>query len=105
MVGRFFLSKNEFAEYAKDKKSLLMENFYHFMRKKLNILMVNNKPLGGKWNYDKDNRKPIKHNFTAPTRFKQRTDFPAKEARTTRNHHALSFQIGWHANDAPYGRQ
>lgn len=35
----------------------IMETFYRWMRKKTNILMENNKPVGGKRNYDKDNRK------------------------------------------------
>jgi len=34
-----------------------MENFYREMRKKHHILMVNNQPEGGIWNYDKSNRK------------------------------------------------
>jgi deoxyribodipyrimidine photolyase-related protein len=33
-----------------------MESYYRHMRKKYNILMKNDKPVGGKWNYDQENR-------------------------------------------------
>ena len=34
-----------------------MEEFYRNMRKKFSILMEEDKPIGGKWNFDSDNRK------------------------------------------------
>ena len=47
--------------YAKDffseKKHWRMEEFYRNMRKKFSILMDGDKPIGGKWNFDSDNRK------------------------------------------------
>jgi deoxyribodipyrimidine photolyase-related protein len=55
---RFLCSIDEFKDFAKDKKTLLMESFYRQMRIKYNILMNQKKPIGGKWNYDTENRKP-----------------------------------------------
>lgn len=70
---RFICSHHEFANFAKDKKNLLMENFYHLMRKKTQILMTtkNSKnntlvPVGGKWNYDSDNRQKMPAEITPP---------------------------------------
>ncbi len=58
--GHFYCSTQEFAEYA-EGKSLLLENFYRHMRKKHGILMDGpNQPAGGQWNYDADNREPLK---------------------------------------------
>ena len=54
---RFFCTKQEFAEWAGAKKQLRMEYFYREMRRKTGYLMVDNKPLGGQWNFDVDNRK------------------------------------------------
>ena len=34
-------------------------NFYKFMRKKLDILIKNDKPVGGSWSFDKENRKKL----------------------------------------------
>ena len=53
----FFLTeKEDFLNWAKSQKSLLMENFYRQQRKRLNILMEGEKPVGGAWNFDKENR-------------------------------------------------
>ena len=55
---RFIASADEFEAWAKDKKQLRMEYFYREMRRKTGLLMEEDKPAGGKWNYDHDNRKP-----------------------------------------------
>lgn len=54
-----FLSKLEdLAEYKKSK-SYSHNSFYKWQRQRFNILMKNNKPVGGKWSFDVDNRKPF----------------------------------------------
>ena len=53
----FYTEKEELATFFKGKKQFLMENFYRNMRKKHQILVVNNQPEGGKWNFDASNRK------------------------------------------------
>lgn len=57
---RFLCSHEEFDAWAAGKKEWRMEFFYRQMRKKHHILMVadGKSPVGGKWNYDKENRKP-----------------------------------------------
>jgi deoxyribodipyrimidine photolyase-related protein len=57
---RFLCSVAEFKEWALDKKQLRMEYFYRIMRKKYNILMSIDSPIGGQWNYDEENRKTPK---------------------------------------------
>jgi len=37
-----------------------MENFYRYMRKRFNILMEADKPIGGAWNFDSNNRQSFK---------------------------------------------
>lgn len=57
----FFTKRDELENYFKGKKQMVMEYFYRDMRKKHDILMVNSKdPEGGKWNFDKSNRKKWK---------------------------------------------
>ena len=53
---RFLATPEEFAAWAKGRKQLTMEYFYREMRKKTGLLMDGDKPVGGQWNYDKDNR-------------------------------------------------
>ena len=43
-----------------------MTDFYINQRKKLDILMKDDKPVGGKWTYDGDNRKKIPQNIPPP---------------------------------------
>lgn len=55
----FFLTPRAlFKEWADGQKSLKMENFYRWQRTRLKILMDEEKPLGGRWNYDDENREP-----------------------------------------------
>lgn len=58
----FFSEREELGLFYKGKKTYLMESFYRYMRLKHQILMENDGPLTGKWNYDEDNRKKIPAN-------------------------------------------
>ncbi|URW75207.1 cryptochrome/photolyase family protein [Sphingomonas donggukensis] len=69
---RFFCSTDDFRRWAKGRKSLVMEYFYREMRQQTGLLMTaDGTPVGGKWNYDHDNRKtpPRGLNYPAPSRF------------------------------------
>ena len=67
--ARFLATHAEFAAWAKDKTQLRLEFFYREMRKKYKILMESNsKPIGDRWNFDKENRKPPKTGMTIPKR-------------------------------------
>ena len=55
----FINSHAENIDYRAARKRWFMADFYQQQRKKLNILMDNGKPLGGKWSFDTDNRKKI----------------------------------------------
>ncbi len=76
---RFLCSKSEFKDFAKNKKSLLMESFYRQMRIKYNILMDGKNPIGGKWNYDSENRKPPKKGLKIPQHYQNAPDKITKE--------------------------
>ena len=54
----FLTSRTLFTQWANSQKSLVMENFYRVQRVRLDILMEGSDPLGGKWNYDAENRLP-----------------------------------------------
>ncbi len=58
----FYSNRNELGEFFEGKKTFLMESFYRNMRKKHHVLMENDKPLTGKWNYDDENRKKLPKN-------------------------------------------
>ena len=57
MDTHFLGSKTDFARWAGKTKTLRMEFFYRDMRRKTGVLMDGDKPVGGEWNYDAENRK------------------------------------------------
>ena len=61
----FVTKRKEFIDLYKDKKPL-MANFYQYQRKKLDLLMLDGKPLGGQWSYDKENRKRVPKDYEFP---------------------------------------
>lgn len=52
----FLCSHEEFAEHVRGRKQLRLEYFYREMRRKHDVLMRDGQPIGGKWNYDSENR-------------------------------------------------
>jgi deoxyribodipyrimidine photolyase-related protein len=63
---RFLCSHGDFAAWADGRRELRMEFFYRGMRRRSGLLMDGAKPIGGKWNYDKDNRKPAARDLLMP---------------------------------------
>ncbi|WP_296631189.1 cryptochrome/photolyase family protein [Rhodoluna sp.] len=62
----FLTSRNHFLMWAEKQKSFVMENFYRAQRTRLNILMTDGEPEGGRWNYDAENRLPPPKNYEWP---------------------------------------
>ena len=64
----FLTTRLEFKDFLKSQKKLIrMASFYQKIRQKMSILIDDqNKPLGGKWSYDEDNRKKIPKNIDIP---------------------------------------
>ncbi len=56
----FILPFEDIPKYFKKGKHVRMENFYRAMRKRFNVLMEDEKPLGEQWNFDADNRNTFK---------------------------------------------
>jgi len=70
-----FLTKREdLSELFKGKKTFLMETFYRHMRKKHQVLMEQDQPVGGQWNFDQDNRKKLPSNAAIFTTALELTD-------------------------------
>ncbi len=71
---QFLSTIEEFETWAEGRKALRMEYFYREMRKKHGILMNGDKPEGGQWNYDSENRKPPKEGLNVPKTYMAQTD-------------------------------
>ena len=55
---QFLCHHEEFGEWAGSRTSLRMEDFYRWQRTRLDVLMDGDQPVGGRWNFDHDNRQP-----------------------------------------------
>jgi len=71
---RFLCSPAKFKNWAEGRKQLRMEYFYRELRREYNILMEGDKPIGGAWNFDKDNRAPAKDGLQIPTPYRETPD-------------------------------
>jgi len=72
--NRFLCNSDEFSEWASQRKQMRMEYFYREMRKKYYILMDGDQPVGGKWNFDADNRKSPRGNLIIPPAYINKPD-------------------------------
>ncbi len=63
----FVSSADEFAElFARGQGRVTMETFYRRIRRRTGILMDGDEPLGGVWNFDRENRLPPKRGMRFP---------------------------------------
>ena len=88
---RFIVSKERFAAWADGRKLMRMEDFYREVRKSTGLLMQDGDPEGGRWNFDKENRKPLKDGVTPPQ--------PHRVPPSLRHFASVSF-----CGDVPRGR-
>ncbi len=58
----FLCSREEFRNHADRRKQLRLEFFYRELRRKHHILIENNQPVGGTWNFDAENRQRFNKN-------------------------------------------
>jgi deoxyribodipyrimidine photolyase-related protein len=63
----FFNSLIELSGYFRNKSRFFQTDFYISQRKQRGILLENGKPIGGKWSFDSDNRKPYPKAKSPPT--------------------------------------
>ena len=79
---RFYASPAFFALWAKGRKNYRMEFFYRELRRKSGLLMNGDEPIGGKWNFDAENRKPLPKTMTAPQRLRFAPDTITRDVMT-----------------------
>ncbi|MEO1038090.1 MAG: cryptochrome/photolyase family protein [Pseudomonadota bacterium] len=65
---RFIATLDFFNVWADGRKRLTMEFFYREMRRETGLLMDGDEPVGGQWNFDRDNRKPLPSDISIPER-------------------------------------
>jgi deoxyribodipyrimidine photolyase-related protein len=76
---RFFCSRVEFSDWASGRASPRMEYFYREMRRRSGYLMDGERPVGGAWNFDARNRKPMPKNHAVVPRATFEPDLVTRE--------------------------
>lgn len=67
ITPNFLLTPKELSSYFDSKKTYSLTPFYIHQRKRMGILLDGNKkPLGGKWTFDKENRKKLPKEIELP---------------------------------------
>ena len=76
---RFLCHLDQFAKWANGRRQLRMDFFYREMRREHNILMEGGEPVGGKWNFDSDNRQSPSDGMVIPSPLKFMPDEITKD--------------------------
>ncbi len=64
---QFLVSEATFRGWADGRKLLRMEDFYRVQRREFGVLLEDDgEPVGGRWNFDAENRRPPKDGLSAP---------------------------------------
>ena len=69
----FFTTVSDFESFATSRKQLRMEYWYREQRKRFNILMQGDEPVGGQWNFDTDNRQSFGKSGPPPVPHRHQT--------------------------------
>ncbi len=77
---QFLLSDEEARTNWGSKKKHLHHTFYAWQRTRLDVLMDEGKPAGGKWSYDAENRKRIPKDVAIPGPYAQPSNAHVEEA-------------------------
>lgn len=63
---RFLVSLPAFAAWRAGRRRLRLEDFYRWQRRETGVLMAGDEPVGGRWNFDFENRRPLPSGLVPP---------------------------------------
>lgn len=75
--SHFLTTPADFNAFREGRKRFILEDFYRHMRRETGYLMDDSKPVGGEWNYDKENRDTFKKD--GPGLLPRRESFPSSD--------------------------
>jgi deoxyribodipyrimidine photolyase-related protein len=70
----FLTHPDEFTNWVGDRRRLRMEDFYRWQRRRLGVLMDGEEPVGGRWNFDSENRERPPRDTRPPRPYLPRED-------------------------------
>lgn len=72
--NRFYFTLAQMHDWFSERKEPRMEHFYQFARKQTGLLMETGKPIGGRFNFDKENRNAWQSDTPLPPMLKHEQD-------------------------------
>ncbi|OBK15701.1 deoxyribodipyrimidine photolyase [Mycobacterium asiaticum] len=100
----FCTSREAFDEWAKNQRTLLMENFYRTARRRFDLLMDGDDPVQGRWNFDADNREPApkdRQQLGIPPPWRPTEDEIDERVRADLNRWERDGDVSFVGNDGP----
>ena len=80
--NQFLVAPEAFAAWARDRRRLVMEDFYREQRVRHGVLLdADGGPEGGRWNFDAENRRPPADGLDAPDPWRPQEDDVDAEVR------------------------
>ena len=80
--NQFLTAPEAFADWAGGRRRVVMEDFYREQRRRFGVLLTEDgKPEGGRWNYDRENRRPPSRDLHAPEPWRPAEDAIDEEVR------------------------
>jgi deoxyribodipyrimidine photolyase-related protein len=83
--GHFLVPYSELDDYFPTSRNQRMETFYRRVRRETGWLMEDGEPVGGRWNYDVENRKAMPTEVTPPEPLLFRNDVAEIRERVERH--------------------
>jgi deoxyribodipyrimidine photolyase-related protein len=83
----FLTTTDQLAELFRGEKKYFMAGFYIKQRKRLDILVENDQPVGGQWSFDTENRKRMPKGLNLPDIYKpKKNKFVSEAIEYVENH-------------------
>jgi deoxyribodipyrimidine photolyase-related protein len=80
--NQFLTDPEAFADWAGSRRRVVMEDFYREQRRRFGVLLTEDgKPEGGRWNFDRENRRPPARDLHAPEPWRPAEDAIDEELR------------------------
>ena len=80
--NQFLTAPEAFAAWAGGRRRVVMEDFYREQRRRFGVLLTEDgKPEGGRWNFDRENRRPPRRDLHAPEPWRPAEDAIDEEVR------------------------
>lgn len=77
----FLTSPSEIGQFFAGRPRMFMADFYAHQRRRLDVLMDGERPVGGKWSFDAENRKKLPKGISIPPLWRPRENAYVRSAR------------------------